>query len=234
MQTRFLFLSCPVEALMQGLYRAPMTMEALLDRGDFGIGTFNSLDGEMIVSQGKIHRADAHGRIHEVDLQAKTPFACVTHFSPDTSETFHRPVKKDDFWPMMQGLLPSNNMAYAVRIHGLFSIIRARSVPAQRQGRPLVEATRHQNEFTFKDQSGTLVGFYTPEFIKSLSIPGFHLHFLSQDETVGGHLLDCSPTCMTFELMHIPELRVGLPLTLDFLTADLTADVQEDIKKAER
>ena len=45
-----LFLTAPIEGLMQGIYQAHTDMTALKKRGDFGIGTFNNLDGEMIVN----------------------------------------------------------------------------------------------------------------------------------------------------------------------------------------
>ena len=229
-----LFVSCPVEALMQGLYQARTTLEELTSRGDFGIGTVNHLDGELIIHKGETFRADSSGTIHSVPASTTTPFAAVTFFSPDTEESFTSPVEQENFDTFLKQLIPSENMVYAIRIQGSFSLIHARSVPAQQNGRPLVEVTRSQSEFTFTDLSGTLIGFYTPEFIKSLVVPGFHLHFLSADKTVGGHLLGCAMDSGTVAIQHVPEISVGLPLTLDFLTADLTPDFSEDIHEAER
>ncbi|NCC24357.1 MAG: acetolactate decarboxylase [Deltaproteobacteria bacterium] len=231
---RSLFISCPVEALMQGLYQAPTSMTSLKTHGDFGLGTFNGLDGEMIVLDGVVYRAEASGRIRPVDDAVETPFACVTFFAPDTTEEPESPVNRERFWNFLRGLIPSPNMAYAVLIRGEFDLIHARSVPAQQQGRPLVEAARNQVEFTFTDTRGSLVGFYTPEFIKSLVVPGFHLHFLNHDHTVGGHLLHCALGRVEIGLMHIPEISVALPMTLDYLTADLSPDVQKDLHQAER
>jgi acetolactate decarboxylase len=229
-----LFVTCPIEALMQGIYQARTTMDELTSRGDFGIGTFNHLDGEMIVHEGEIFRADSSGAIRRVSLDIATPFAAVTFFAPDTVESFESPIPEEEFGTFLKGLIPSENMVYAVRIQGLFSLVHARSVPAQEDGRPLVEVTRIQSEFNFTDITGTLLGFYTPEFIKSLVVPGFHLHFLSDDRTVGGHLLGCSMVSGIVAIQHVPEISVGLPLTLDFLTADLSSDVSGDIHEAER
>ena len=228
-----LFLTAPIEGLMQGIYQAHTDMTALKKRGDFGIGTFNNLDGEMIVMEGNVYRADTSGRIHIVADDVQTPFACVTFFHPDTEELFDTPLPENAFHAWLERLIPSENMVYAIRIQGDFSCVRARSVPAQATSRPLVEITRTQSEFTFTNIRGTLVGFYTPKFIKSLAIPGFHLHFISEDHTSGGHLLTCAMAQGRVAIHHVPEISVGLPLTLDFLTADLSADVAQDIHEAE-
>ena len=230
---RSIFLTCPVEALMQGIYQARTTMSELKRHGGFGIGTFNNLDGEMIVLDGDVYRADAKGRMHTVEDNVQTPFACVTHFNPDTSETISTPVPKDAFWKFLEKLVPSENMAYAFLIKGIFELVHARSVPAQKDSRPLIEVTRNQTEFEFLNIKGVLLGFYTPSFIKSLVIPGFHLHFVDDQFNVGGHLLNCSLINAEIQVQHIPQIRVGLPMTLDFLTADLSGDVQDDIKEAE-
>jgi acetolactate decarboxylase len=86
--TLSLFVTAPIEGLMQGIYQAHTDMAALKKRGDFGIGTFNHLDGEMIVMDGAVYRADTQGLLHAVADDVQTPFACVTFFHPDTEEIF--------------------------------------------------------------------------------------------------------------------------------------------------
>jgi acetolactate decarboxylase len=55
---------------------------------------------------------------------------------------------------------------------------------------PLFQAAAVQPEFEFHDVLGTLVGVWTPQYAKTLNVPGYHLHFLSADRKSGGHLLE--------------------------------------------
>ncbi len=41
-----------MSALLGGVYDGEMTVRELLRHGDFGLGTFNALDGEMVVLDG--------------------------------------------------------------------------------------------------------------------------------------------------------------------------------------
>lgn len=96
-----------------------------------------------------------------------------------------------------------------------------------------MEVAREQPVFDYHDISGTLVGFYTPAFMEKLNVPGYHMHFLSADRTRGGHLLECSPCGVRCELQNVGRLEVALPVTLDYLTADLSRDTAHDLEEAE-
>jgi acetolactate decarboxylase len=125
-------------------------------------------------------------------------------------------------------------MLYACRIDGRFKTVRTRSVPRQENYRPLVEVTRHQVESIKQNVSGTLVGFYNPPFISSVNVPGWHFHFISDDRTCGGHLLECELEAGRIELQHHSLMQLGLPVTLDYLTADFNRDTAKDLDEAER
>jgi len=229
-----LYVSAPINALLEGIYREDTTIEDILRRGDFGLGTFNDLDGEMLVLDGVVYQISSDGRAYRVDKEVKTPFASVSFFSPDTSETIQHPLSYKALQGLLGRMLPSANMIYAIRIEGHFSYVRTRSVPRQDCYRPLVEVAREQPEFEFEDTDGVLVGFWTPDFLGTLSVPGYHLHFLNAGLTSGGHLLGCESTHMTVSLQHLPRLELGLPVTLDYLTADFTRNVSQDLEEAER
>ena len=55
----------------------------LKKHGDFGIGTFDALDGEMIVLDGVVYQAKADGHIYQAADNLTTPFATVTYFDSD-------------------------------------------------------------------------------------------------------------------------------------------------------
>ena len=227
------YLSAPINGLIEGIYRARTTIGELREHGDFGLGTFNRLDGEMVMLDGQVFRMDATGRANSVDDAEQTPFACVTRYRPDTLDEFPEPPDEDLF-ALVTRLLPSPNMLYAVRVDGRFSHVRARSVPPQDTYRPLVEVAREQPEFDYRDMDGTMVGFHTPGFLGGVAVPGLHLHFLSADKTCGGHVLTCLPGRVTVGVQHVPRLVMGLPMTLDFLTSGFERDTARDIEESER
>lgn len=228
-----IYLSSPVNALIEGLYTEKTTIGEILEHGDFGLGTFNRLDGEMVILDGAVFQMKADGRAYPVSPDEKTPFACVTRFNPDTADDFPEPPGKDLF-SLIPDLLPSENMLYAIRVDGLFRRVRARSVPPQDNYRPLAEVAREQPEFEYEDTEGSMVGFYMPHFLQGVGVAGTHLHFISKDRTVGGHLLSCDPGPVSVRIQHVPRMILGLPMTLDFLTMETTRDTVKDIEEAER
>ena len=232
-QNGLLYVSAPVNALVEGLYREDTTIADILARGDFGLGTFNDLDGEMVVLDGQVYQLRSDGIAYAVTSDTRTPFACVTFFRPYSEEEIDQPLDYPGLLALFDRLLPSKNMLYALRLQGLFDYVRTRSVPRQDSYRPLVEVAREQPEFEFEHIEGTLVGFWTPNFMQSIAVPGYHLHFLTADKRHGGHLLECRPRHIRISLQHIARLELGLPLTLDYLTADLGRDASQDLREAE-
>jgi acetolactate decarboxylase len=227
------YLSAPVNALIEGIYRSTTTIREIREKGNFGLGTFNRLDGEMVVLEGEVFQMKADGNAYPVSDDEQTPFACVTNFTPDTLDEFPEPPGQDLF-SLIESIIPSVNMLYAIRVDGTFRQVKTRSVPPQDNYRPLVEVAREQPEFIYNDIEGTMVGFHTPDFLEGVGVPGIHLHFLSADHTCGGHLLACDPETMTIGIQHIPQLIMGLPMSVDFLTMGFERDTAKDLEEAER
>jgi hypothetical protein len=69
-------------ALVEGVHDKAITVGDLRSHGDFGLGTFEGLDGEMVVLDGHFYQAHFDGRITEAPDSAAVPFAVVTNFSP--------------------------------------------------------------------------------------------------------------------------------------------------------
>jgi len=228
------YLSAPINALVEGLYVENTTIAQVRSRGDFGLGTFNYLDGEMVLLDGKVYQIRSDGNVYDVGDDEKSPFACVTFFSPDTYDDIEGDLASKDLVSLLDGLIPSQNMLYAIRIDGTFSHVRTRAVPRSENYRPLVDATKDQPVFDFHDVAGSLAGFYTPSFMESLNAPGYHLHFLTEDRRRGGHLIGCTLKKARIGIQHVPQLEVGLPVTFDYLTTDLTRDIGKDLDKAEK
>jgi acetolactate decarboxylase len=229
-----LYLCAPVNALVEGIYEQNIPLTEIKKHGDFGLGTFNDLDGEMVMLDGDIYRVGGDGTVGRVDESTLTPFACVTHFHAMSEETRDGELTYPEFLAWLTDLMPSPNLFYAFRVEGEFVHVRTRSVPKQEAYRPLVEVTKDQPIFNFENTRGVLVGFFTPAFLPSLSVPGIHLHYLSDDRTSGGHLLECRPRNVRVQIQFLYTLELSLPASLDYLTWDFQRDIGKDLDKAEK
>lgn len=229
-----IYISAPIAAIVEGILREDTTIATVKAKGDLGIGTFNDLDGEMVLVDGIVYRLRPDGEATIVEDGVQTPFACATRFIGDSEEHFARPIAAEDFEDRLLDLLPSRNLVYALRIEGRFSRVRARSVPVQHNYKPLAEIAKLQTVFDLADIAGTMVGFYTPSFLASVHVAGFHLHFISHDRKAGGHVLAAAPEDVVVRQQHCPTVELGLPMTLDFLTMERSRDLAADIKSAER
>jgi acetolactate decarboxylase len=225
-----------IDALMQSVFDGVEPVAELKKHGDFGIGTFDALDGEMIVLDGVVYQAKADGHIYKAADSLTTPFATVTYFDRDLAVTTDRPMNLSVFSSAMADKLPTGNMIYAVRIHGTFPSMKVRAIPAQHKPYPtLAEASTNQSVYTYSDTTGTVVGFYTPVFFKGLNVAGYHLHFISDDRKTGGHILDLTvPANTSVEYDITPGFTMALPTSSEFTGVDLSQDVSGDLAKVEK
>lgn len=229
-----IYLCAPVNALVEGICKENIPLAEIKKHGDFGLGTFNDLDGEMVMLDGHVYQIASDGRVTVIDDNALTPFACVTFYEPLSHDEIDREMNYDAFLEWLYGLLPSPNLFYAIRIEGVFAHVKTRLVPKQDSYRPLVEVAKEQTTFDFYDVEGTLAGFFTPSFMASLNVPGLHLHFLSADLRQGGHLLECVPRKARAGVQILSTLELSLPIGLEYLTLDFTRDINRDLDKAEK
>jgi acetolactate decarboxylase len=211
-----------------------MTVADLRAHGDLGLGTFEGLDGEKVVVDGRFNQVRADGSVHEVADDVRSPYAVLTRFDPEPPVDLGRCGSLVELQARLDGLRTSDNILYAVRIDGDFKQVRTRAVPRTAEGVPLVEAAANQPEFAFRDLRGTLVGFWSPRYVRTLTVPGYHLHFLSEDRTAGGHLLECSGEGLAARLERESNLRLALPRSAAFLGANFDRDASDDLDRAER
>jgi acetolactate decarboxylase len=224
-----------IDALMIGIYDGETTLQSLKEKGNFGLGTFNSLDGEMVLVDGEFFRIKASGAVERPDLKTKTPFAAVTFFEADHTVPLAAGLDFKGFVAATDKRLPTPNMFYAIKITGTFRIVKTRSVPSQEKPyRPLNEVVKTQPVFTMKDVQGKIVGFRCPPYVKGMNVPGYHLHFVSADRTRGGHVLDFSVEKATLEIDDTDEFAVILPSDKAFYGADLTPDREKELKAVEK
>jgi len=220
-------------ALVEGVYRGAISISTLREHGDLGLGTFEDLDGEMVVVDGEVYQALCDGSVHRVGDEVKTPFAVITKFVPDRVFMVENCAGFERIRDHLDKVRESKNLFYAFRVSGKFDSMHVRAVCKTLEGVPLVQAAAVQAEFVYKDLEGTLVGFWSPEYAKSFSVPGYHFHFLSKDRSKGGHVLDCCAKLLKLESHRESVIAIVLPETEEFLRADLTHDPAADLNKAE-
>ncbi|MCH9730805.1 MAG: acetolactate decarboxylase [Actinomycetia bacterium] len=228
-----LFQVSTATALVEGVYEKAVTARYLMRHGDFGLGTFADLDGEMTVIDGHCYQTRSTGT-REAPPDAPVPFAVVTTFHPEHEETLTRVQSFDDLRGQLNALQKPENHFSAVRIDGRFDHIHTRAVCKVRSGVGLVDATDSQVEFDYDDVEGTIVGFWTPTYAKTINVAGWHLHMLNANRDAGGHLLEVRGENLTLQMQHLAEFHMSLPETAAFLQADLTRDPTEALDKAER
>jgi alpha-acetolactate decarboxylase len=224
-----------ISALLEGVYDGDATVGEILRHGDFGLGTFNHLDGEMIILDGTCYRLRADGTASRAEPSDRTPFAAVTRFHPDFEIPIPTRTGRAEVTAAIDRQIQSPNLIYAIRIVGHFAELHTRTVMAQKPPYPpLTEATEAQAETVVTDVSGTVVGFRTPDFEQGISVAGYHLHFLNDERTGGGHILDFTLERGRAAVSGASQLHLSLPTSGAFLDAQLSGDdLAERIGKAE-
>ncbi len=227
-----------LQSLAQGHFDGMVTVGELKKHGDTGIGTFDGLNGEMIVLDGVVYRAAGDGSI-EIPPDSETiPFSNVTFFEPDITLTLEDVADMAQLRERLNAAVNENgsNLFYVVRITGTFSFIKVRSEDKQEKpyGNLDVVLAADQYEYDYENIAGTMVGLYCPSFMGGLNSVGWHFHFITEDLTRGGHVLQVSIGSAEASLDTTPGFALALPETdADFHSMDLSIDMDEAINRAE-
>ena len=201
-----------ISALLGGNLDGEVSFRQLGAHGNFGVGTFDALDGEMIELHHQFFQVSADGTVRKIKPSAKTPFAMTTFFEPDQSLSPAQSMDYKQLQTFIEANLESKNIFYAIEIKGRFKNIKVRSVHKQAPPYPgLNEAVKNQAVFEYGDITGTLVGFYCPQLAQGVNSPGFHFHFLSDDLKKGGHVLDLSSASLKIFIDPTPNFFLTLP-----------------------
>lgn len=211
----------PIRLLMEGKFDGEMTVGELLRHGNVGIGTFNALDGEMVILDGQAYQARADGKVIRVDDAQKVPFAVVARLPRelfDPAEAKPSDANMVVFSLAMDNSIGQVNQVAVVAAHGRFSRMKVRSVSAQKKPYPrLSEAAKSQAVFERENVWGTLVAFRCPPYMTGVNVPGWHMHFLSDDRQFGGHVLDFAMSSIHVASACCHELRLIMPEGSDTL-----------------
>ena len=195
-----------------GNFEGNTTYSELAEHGDFGIGTLNGLNGEMIAFNGKFYQIPTEGVPRQISSSEKTPYATVTFFNSDKSFQVANATSYSELTGKINSTLPNYNAIYAIKVHGFFTLAETRSVPIQNEPYPtLTEAVKNQTIFNLSNVKGTAVGFYFPNSMNGVDYSGYHMHFLTDDYLAGGHLLECNLRDATVEIDQINKYNLLIP-----------------------
>ena len=220
-------------AVVEGVFGGALQVKDLIDHGDFGLGTFEQLDGEGILLDGVCWQVRADGSVIKAPQEEAIPFWVATHFEAERHLTVSAIQSLQELGEQIDPVRPGANFFVAIRVKGVFEHVEMRTVSRVPEGMGLLEASNNQTTFKAENVSGSLVGFWSPTHTTSLNIPGYHFHFLADDHSSGGHVLDVKADALEVELDFQSNLRLALPETKQFLEADLSRDISEDLHQAE-
>ena len=223
-----------LDALLASKFDGCLSCGDLMKLGDLGIGTFDRMDGEMIVADGRMYQVKADGKVYTPDPGTSTPFATICRFREDLAWTLSAPIDGVALERMIDEKAPNRNVFCAVRVEGSFSYMKTHALRVQSKPyAPVAEVVTACPQFEMRDVSGTIVGFRCPPFVRGINDPGYHLHFVSDDETRGGHVLEfvmdrgeCGIDICENHLVILPDAAAALA------DIDLSKDLVGEFKEA--
>lgn len=210
------------QALLEGVLDGQISYKEVKKYGDFGLGTFHALNGEMIALDGDFYQIKSDGTAVLASEELKTPFATVTFFSEDQIIRLDKAFTLDELKKILDPKLPTLNIIYALRIDGTFDYIKVRSPYELKRPYPhLKTIAASLPEFEHHKAEGTIIGFRFPDYLKGINAPDYHFHFITKDRKAGGHVLDWLIKHADIKMDRITDFRMILPETPEFFDAAL-------------
>jgi acetolactate decarboxylase len=228
-----------LNALLLGYTQKVVSVQDLLANGDTGLGTFENVDGEMIVVDGHCYRASDNGTVTETPPDCGVPFASVS-FLKGSKKFEIGPVENIDDLKMLLNLKIEEgfglNSMHMVRIDGFFETVDARSENGLKSQHVELKdiLNLNQKSFVFSNVSGSLVCIYYPDYMAGINAAGWHFHFVSEDRSKGGHVFNIVMKKGIATLDKISKIEMQLPWEASFDTYALTSVSQKDVKKVEQ
>jgi acetolactate decarboxylase len=222
-----------LDALLVGAYDSGITVAEVRELGDFGIGCCDHLGGEVLVIDGDVFECTVGEPPDPMRDDQILPFVDVCRFVPAVTDR----VEDADLAGLTGFVVDrvvSRNLFHAVRADGVFASLRVRVTPRQEHPfRPLADVTSGQIETVLTQASGTLVGFWAPAIYQGITVAGLHLHFIADDRSVGGHVLDVTVSSAQLSLSVHARFDLRLPVDEHFLGTELTHDEDHRIVTVE-
>jgi len=238
MKSNKIYQASTLQALALGYTKSVVTVGELLGHGDTGLGTFENVDGEMIVVDGVCYQAKQDGSIVPASEETGVPFA-VSGFVKDGRK--FEIEKLTDIESIKQELTLrieedfGLNSVHIARIDGWFESVHARAGAPYRSQHVTLKniLSKTQKDFCFERLYGTLVCVYYPDYMDGINAAGWHLHFISQDRTLGGHIFQVSLSSGECLLQKMDRIEIQLPREAAFDTYSLKQASRDEIAEVE-
>jgi acetolactate decarboxylase len=231
----FMYQYSIIDALLAGAFDGDMTIGELKKKGDFGIGTFNRADGELLMNEGVLYRTRYDGSTQVVPDTDSTSAAFIKFFKSDTSWVMEE--SQFNYATVQKKLVEwmNPNSMYAIRISGHFATMNTRAeYPAEKPYPTLSEHLKtKQTLFNLSSTNGVCVGFWLPVYLARTNVPGFHFHYMADDKKSGGHIFDFTSKKIKIEVDEIKGFSIEANTNPDFKTVNLQADRSVELKNIE-
>ena len=224
------------QAFLLGEYDGIWDFAMAKQYGNFGHGTFNGVSGELIVLDGVFYRIDENGQAHLVSDTLQTPLCTLVNFAPTQQQTVTAIADYENGCATLLTHLTKKNSLHAIKIEANFTNLIVRSeTPQPKPYQPMDKSfLPTQRKFPYHNKVGTMVGFYTPSYLRNMILPGFHFHFISEDRRFGGHVLELAFDTAQISWQEINELRFFMPEDASFQSMNLNADSTLSLHAAEK
>jgi acetolactate decarboxylase len=210
-----------LKALDNGVLEGNVKLAELKKHGNFGLGTYNKMNGEMIILDHVVYRVAQDGKLVQPDDETLIPYSVVTFYHQDDTLSMNGEINYPSLKEYVDRRVPSRNQFYAFRITGEFEYIKCGGADIQEKpyDKTLNQILATRPVYEGKNVKGTLVGFWCPEYIGDINSKGFHLHFLADDHSIGGHLMEFTSHSLQIGFDSKSEYKIQLPNTEDFKKA---------------
>lgn len=228
-----------IQALLLGYLNNVITVKKLKKYGDIGLGTFENVNGEMIILDNVVYKANNKGQIIEADLSEGVPFAAICQ----TNHCIEFNIENIDSMNSLKTALTNAieedfglNSIYVVRLDGHYDLVKARSEKGKKAQHTELSLILkdNQEDFIFENVDGTMVCVYYPDYMDGINAAGWHLHFISKDRTVGGHVFDLSFKEIQAKRYRSNTIEIKIPTEPAFDTYSLKQISNNDVKEVEQ
>lgn len=179
---------------------------------EIGIGSFDRLDGEMIMVDGFVYRLPADGKARIAEPGAKSAFAMFSKFTSTTTVKLEEEKDYEALKQFFNDQVPHEHIPAILVARGTFKSCHFRSVAEQTYPYPtLAEVSKSQVEWTLENVKGIVVGFRFPEKFAPANLAGWHFHFIDEEKKTGGHVLDMIASNITVQAQYAPNVNIKFP-----------------------
>ncbi len=220
-------------AFVNKVFDGQLKVSELKEHGNIGLGSFDYLDGELIMLDGIAYRVREDGVISEGKDNDEIVYADACFFKTDTAVVLNNFMNYDSLRNQLNQQLPTANHFYAFKIQGVFDSVTLGGLHKQstpfKQGLDVLIPQRP----VFKGQyvAGTMVGFFCPQFIGDINTAAYHFHFISDDKKLGGHVMEISSgKKLTVNLQKLLHYQFDMPASPAFDTVRFDKQFQYNKK----